>query len=54
MLGACFGALIFGVVQVGISFTSIDSDWYRVFLGTMLLLAVLFNHYIRSRAGTGK
>ena len=54
VLGACFGALIFGVVQVGISFTSIDSDWYRVFLGTMLLLAVLFNHYIRSRAGTGQ
>jgi simple sugar transport system permease protein len=51
VLGACFGALIFGVVQVGISFTSIDSDWYRVFLGAMLLLAVLFNHYIRSHAG---
>jgi simple sugar transport system permease protein len=51
VLGACFGALIFGVVQVGISFTSIDSDWYRVFLGAMLLLAVLFNHYIRSYAG---
>jgi simple sugar transport system permease protein len=51
VLGACFGALIFGVVQVGISFTSIDSDWYRVFLGAMLLLAVLFNHYIRTQAG---
>ena len=54
VLGACFGALIFGVVQIGISYTSFDSDWYRVFLGTMLLLAVLFNHYIRSRATTGK
>jgi simple sugar transport system permease protein len=54
VLGACFGALIFGVVQIGISYTTFDSDWYRVFLGTMLLLAVLFNHYIRSRATTGK
>ena len=54
VLGSCFGALIFGVVQIGISYTSFDSDWYRVFLGTMLLLAVLFNHYIRSRATTGK
>jgi simple sugar transport system permease protein len=54
VLGACFGALIFGVVQIGISYTSFDSDWYRVFLGAMLLLAVLFNHYIRSRATTGK
>jgi simple sugar transport system permease protein len=50
VLGACFGALIFGVVQIGISYTSFDSDWYRVFLGAMLLLAVLFNHYVRSRA----
>lgn len=54
VLGACFGALIFGVVQIGISYTNFDSDWYRVFLGGMLLLAVLFNHYIRSRATTGK
>jgi simple sugar transport system permease protein len=54
VLGACFGALIFGVVQIGISYTNIDSDWYRVFLGAMLLLAVLFNHYIRSRAATAR
>jgi simple sugar transport system permease protein len=54
VLGSCFGALIFGVVQIGISYTSFDSDWYRVFLGAMLLLAVLFNHYIRSRATAGK
>jgi simple sugar transport system permease protein len=54
VVGACFGAVIFGVVQVGISYTTINSDWYRVFLGAMLLLAVLFNHYIRSRAGAGR
>ncbi|TCV95905.1 monosaccharide ABC transporter membrane protein (CUT2 family) [Luteibacter rhizovicinus] len=54
VLGACFGAVIFGVVQIGISYTNIDSDWYRVFLGGMLLLAVLFNHYIRSRATANK
>lgn len=49
VVGAAFGALIFGVVQIGISYTNIDSDWFRVFLGIMLLLAVLFNHYVRSR-----
>ncbi|HEX7817189.1 ABC transporter permease [Dyella sp.] len=54
VLGACFGAVIFGVVQIGISYTNFDSDWYRVFLGGMLLLAVLFNHYIRSRATASK
>jgi simple sugar transport system permease protein len=49
VIGAAFGALIFGVVQIGITYTSVDSDWFRVFLGLMLLMAVLFNHYVRSR-----
>jgi simple sugar transport system permease protein len=49
VIGAAFGALIFGVVQIGITYTNIDSDWFRVFLGVMLLMAVLFNHYVRRR-----
>jgi simple sugar transport system permease protein len=49
VVGACFGALIFGVVQMGIFFTGADSDWFRVFLGVMLLAAVLFNNFIRKR-----
>jgi simple sugar transport system permease protein len=49
VVGACFGALIFGVVQIGIGYTSVPSDWFRVFLGVMLLIAVLFNHYVRRR-----
>ncbi|MGB1236903.1 MAG: ABC transporter permease [Pseudomonadales bacterium] len=49
VIGACFGALIFGVVQMGIFFTGADSDWFRVFLGVMLLAAVLFNNFIRKR-----
>jgi simple sugar transport system permease protein len=49
VIGACFGALIFGVVQIGITYTNINSDWFRVFLGMMLLLAVLFNNQVRRR-----
>lgn len=49
VLGALFGALIFGVVQMGIFFTGVSSDWFRVFLGVMLLAAVLFNNFIRKR-----
>ena len=49
-IGALFGALIYGTVQIGILFTGIDSDRFKVFLGLMLLLAVLFNNYIRRRA----
>ncbi|PMS20380.1 ATPase [Trinickia dabaoshanensis] len=54
VVGACFGSLIFGVVQIGITYTSIDSDWFRVFLGLMLLFAVLFNHYVRSRVAQSR
>ncbi|WP_350545342.1 ABC transporter permease [Pseudoalteromonas sp. 5-MNA-CIBAN-0065] len=49
ILGALFGALIFGVVQMGIFFSGISSDWFRVFLGAMLLIAVLFNNFIRKQ-----
>jgi simple sugar transport system permease protein len=50
VVGACFGALIFGVVQIGITYTNLNSDWFRVFLGVMLLIAVLFNKFVRGRA----
>jgi simple sugar transport system permease protein len=49
VIGACFGALIFGVVQQGIFFAGWNSDWFRVFLGVMLLIAVIFNNYIRRK-----
>ena len=54
VIGAAFGALIFGMVQIGIGYTSIDNNWYRVFLGAMLLIAVIFNNYVRSRYSLGK
>jgi len=53
VVGASIGALIFGMVQIGIGYTSIDNSWYRVFLGAMLLAAVLFNTYIRKRVALG-
>lgn len=49
-IGAVLGALIFGMVRQGIVFTGVDADWFQVFLGGMLLLAVLVNHYVRQRA----
>lgn len=54
VLGAAVGAVIFGVVQIGIGYTSIDNNWYRVFLGAMLLAAVLFNNYIRRRVAASR
>lgn len=49
-IGAFLGAVIFGMVAIGLTYTDIDQDWYLVFLGVMLLLAVLFNNFIRKRA----
>ena len=46
---AFFGAIIFGMVLIGLTYTQIDQDWYLVFLGGMLLIAVLFNNMIRKR-----
>jgi simple sugar transport system permease protein len=49
-IGAMLGALIYGTVQIGILYTGIDSDLFKVFLGLMVLVAVLFNNYVRRRA----
>jgi len=53
-IGAMFGAIIFGVVQQGIFYTGVNTDWFKVFLGVMLLIAVLFNNYIRRRMTESK
>jgi simple sugar transport system permease protein len=50
VVGASIGALIFGMVRVGITFAGWDTDWFYAFLGVMLLAAVLVNNYTRQRA----
>ena len=45
--------VIFGMVAIGLTYTQIDQDWYLVFLGVMLLIAVTFNKYVR-RYATGE
>jgi simple sugar transport system permease protein len=54
VIGAAFGALIFGMVQQGIVFAGVDSDWYKVFLGVMLISAVLVNTYVRGRMAVAR
>lgn len=49
VIGASFGALIFGTVRQGIFYTGVNTDWFQVFLGCMLLIAVIFNNYIRRK-----
>jgi ribose/xylose/arabinose/galactoside ABC-type transport system permease subunit len=40
-IGAFFGAIIFGMVTIGLTYTDFDQDWFQIFLGGMLLIAVL-------------
>lgn len=49
-VGTALGALIFGMVQQGIVITGADADWFQVFLGVMLIAAVLVNDWTRRRA----
>ena len=53
-IGAAFGALIFGTVSMGIFYTDVDTDWFKVFLGAMMLIAVIFNNFIRKKVTENK
>jgi simple sugar transport system permease protein len=50
VVGAALGALIFAMVQQGIVITGVDGDWYQVVLGSVLVIAVIFNNFIRRKA----
>jgi simple sugar transport system permease protein len=53
-IGAAIGAFIFGMTQAGIVYAGWDPNWFRSFLGIMLLLAVLVNLYVKKLANTRK
>lgn len=45
-IGTLMGSLLFGVISVGFFFTDIPSQWYNLFLGLTLLIAILMNKYL--------
>jgi simple sugar transport system permease protein len=49
-IGAAVGALIIGMAFIGIQFSGWDTDWRFLFLGVILLLAVLVNNLVRRSA----
>jgi simple sugar transport system permease protein len=49
-IGAAIGALIIGMAFIGIQFSGWDTDWRFLFLGVILLLAVLVNNLVRRSA----
>ncbi|GGU46450.1 ABC transporter permease [Streptomyces daghestanicus] len=53
-VGSAVGALIFGMTSKGIVFAEWNPDWFKFFLGAMLLLATLLNAWVRKRAEATK
>src|SRR5690242_6322168 len=52
--GSAIGAFIFGMTTQGIVYASWDPNWFRAFLGVMLLLAVAVNLYVKKLSTTRK
>ena len=49
-LGGALGAVIVSIATLGIPFARWNSDWRFLFLGVTLLLAMLANRWIRTKA----
>ncbi|MBO3679390.1 ABC transporter permease [Streptomyces sp. NEAU-YJ-81] len=49
-IGAVLGAFIFGMVNQGIVYANWNPDWFKFFVGVMLLLATLVNLWVRRQA----
>jgi len=52
--GTALGAFIFGMTQQGIVYAGWDPNWFKAFLGVMLLLAVAVNLSVKKYATTRK
>ncbi|MET9384458.1 ABC transporter permease [Streptomyces sp. NPDC002928] len=49
-IGPVIGAFIFGMVNQGIVYANWNPDWFKAFLGVMLLVAALVNLWVRRTA----
>jgi len=50
VVGGAIGALIFGMVQLGVVYAGWNPDWFKAFLGAMLLLATIVNLIVKNKA----
>jgi simple sugar transport system permease protein len=53
-IGTAIGAFIFGMTTQAIIYAGWDPNWFKTFLGVMLLLAVAVNLYVKKLATTRK
>jgi simple sugar transport system permease protein len=52
--GVAIGAFIFGMTSLCIVYAGWDPNWFKAFLGVMLLLAVMVNLYVKRLSTTRK
>lgn len=50
VIGGALGALIYGMVRLGVPAAGIDSELFRVVLGALIIIAVLVNNFVRKQA----
>ena len=53
-VGVAIGAFIFGMTSLCIVYAGWDPNWFRAFLGVMLLLAVMVNLYVKKLSTSRK
>ena len=53
-LGVAIGAFIFGMTSLCIVYAGWDPNWFKAFLGVMLLLAVMVNLYVKTTLNNTK
>lgn len=54
VIGAIVGAMVYGAVSQGFFYTNfLDGDSFRIFVGAVLLGAVMFNNFVRKRMTGG-
>lgn len=53
-IGAAIGAFIFGMTGKGIVYAEWNPDWFKFFLGAMLLIATVVNLIVRRRVDLSK
>ena len=49
-VGTLIGAFIFGMTNQGIVYAGWNPDWFKFFLGLMLLMATIVNLVVKKRA----
>ena len=51
--GVALGSMTYGIISIGLYYTGWSTDWEALFLGSLVLTAVLLNSYFRRLALTG-